>query len=95
MFPCQAEKEEQAAKELAQINKPELEAPPAPSMATETWASEPGAGGDVVAPAVPLVTGAYTPAAAPTEDWSAEAESWSEAAETGGEWGGTTQWSAQ
>jgi len=91
--PEEAEKEEQAAKELAQVNKPEIEAPPAPSMATETWASEPGAGGDVVAPAVPLVQGAFT--AAPTEDWSAETENWNETPETGGDWGGSTQWSNQ
>ena len=75
------------------MNKPELEAPAAPSMATETWASEPGAGGDIVAPAAPLVAGAFTAAA--TEDWSAETENWNESAETGGDWGGSTQWSNQ
>lgn len=92
--PEEAEKEELAAKESAQLSKPELEAPPAPSMATENWASETGPGGDVAAPVAPLATG-YT---APTEDWSAETENWNEgAADTSNDWGGgaTTQWSAQ
>lgn len=90
--PEEAEKEEQAARELAQVSKPELEAPPAPTL-TENWASEPGAGGDVV-PAAVAPVGAYN--AGPTEDWSAESEQWNaEAPEATQEWGGTTQWSAQ
>jgi len=83
--PEEAEKEEQAAKELAQASKPELE-PAVATAVTDTWVTEAavaatGEGGEIPIPA-PYVS-------APTEDWSAEAENWNE----GGEWGGSTgQW---
>jgi len=90
--PEEAEKEEQAAKELAQAGKqPELESSAAPIMASETWATEPSGlgGGDIVPEPVVAPVAAYTPAA---EQWSAEAENWNEGATD--EWGGTSQWTA-
>jgi small subunit ribosomal protein SAe len=88
--PEEAEKEEQAAKELAQVGK-QIEAEPssAPIMATESWATEPSAlgGGDAAVEAVAPVA----PYAATTENWSTEAENWNEAA-TADEWGGSSQW---
>jgi len=84
--PEEAEKEEQAAKELAQATKPEVEIAVAPTV-TDNWVTEAavaaaaGDGAEVVIP---------TGYVAPTEDWSAETENWQE-----GEWGGSTQWSAQ
>jgi len=87
--PEEAEKEEQAQKELAQITKPDLE-PAIATAVTDTWvtdaavAAAAGDGAEVPIPA------AYV--SAPTEDWSAEAENWNEGGEWGG--GGTTQWGA-
>jgi len=86
--PEEAEKEEQAAKELAQATKPELEVAVAPTV-TDNWVTDAAvaaaAGGDGAEVVIP------TGYVAPTEDWSTEAENWNE-----GEWGGgTTQWSAQ
>jgi len=87
--PEEAEKEEQAQKELAQITKPDLE-PAIATAVTDTWvtdaavAATAGDGAEVPIPA------AYV--SAPTEDWSAEAENWNEGGEWGG--GGTTQWGA-
>ena len=79
----QAEKEEQAAKEMTIGVKTELEAPAPPVV--ESWAAE-------TAAEVPLET--LAPAAvvsAPADDWAQESEQW--AAETN-EWGGTSQWAA-
>jgi len=91
--PEEAEKEEQAAKELAQVGKqPELESSSAPIMASETWATEPsvmGGGGDVVPEPSVAPAAAY---AATTENWSAEAENWNEG--TTDEWGGPSQWAS-
>jgi len=82
--PEEAEKEEQAAKELAQATgKPEIEA--APVAAVDSWAAEPAAGD--VAPAAAEVAPVYTAPA--TEDWSTEAENWAQEA---GEWGGSSNW---
>jgi len=85
--PEEAEKEEQAARDLAQATKPEVEVAVAPTV-TDNWvtdaavAAAAGDGAEVVIP---------TGYVAPTEDWSAEAENWNE-----GDWGATTtQWSAQ
>jgi len=81
--PEEAEKEEQAQRELALASKPEVEVAVAPTV-TDNWVTDAavaaaGDGAEVVIP---------TGYVAPTEDWSAEAENWNE-----GEWGGTTtQW---
>jgi len=81
--PEEAEKEEQAAKDAALSIKAD-EPVPVPSVITESWPVEGGAGGDVVAEPTTTV---YT---APTEDWSAEADSW---AQETTEWGGgNTNW---
>jgi len=82
--PEEAEKEEQAAKELAQASKPELDAPAVATAVTDTWVTDSAvaAAGDTA----DVIPTAYV---APTEDWSAEAENWNE-----GEWGGSTQWTA-
>jgi len=83
--PEEAEKEEQAAKDLAQATKPELE-PAVATAVTDNWVTDAAvaaaAGGDTADVTVPAP---YV--SAPTEDWSAEAENWNE-----GEWGGSTQW---
>jgi small subunit ribosomal protein SAe len=84
--PEEAEKEEQAAKEQAALTAKVEEPVPVPSVITESWPVEGGAGEAVVEPATP-----YT---APTEDWSAEADSWAqETNDWGG--GGTTNWAQQ
>jgi len=81
--PEEAEKEEQAQKELAQATKPELE-PAVATAVTDNWVTDTAvaAAGDAADVTIPA---AYV--SAPTEDWSAEAENWNE-----GEWGGSTQW---
>lgn len=89
--PEEAEKEEQAAKEMAQAGKqPEMDTQVAPIMASETWATEPsvmGGGGDAVVEPTAAPVAAY---AGTTENWSTEAEQWNEPATE--EWGGSAQW---
>jgi len=83
--PEEAEKEEQAAKELAQVTKPELE-PAVAAAVTDNWVTDAAvaaAGETAEAPIASYVS-------APTGDWSAETENWNE----GGEWGGTSTWNA-
>jgi len=84
--PEEAEKEEQAQKELAAVTKPDLE-PAVATAVTDNWVTDTAvaAAGDAPDATIPAP---YV--SAPTEDWSAEAETWNE-----GEWGGSTQWSAQ
>jgi len=82
--PEEAEKEEQAAKDLAQASKPELE-PAVATAVTDTWVTDTAVAAAGDAPDVPIAA-AYV-SSAPTEDWSAETENWNE-----GEWGGSTQW---
>lgn len=85
--PEEAEKEEQAAREQAALTAKVEESVPIPSVISESWPIE-GAG-EVVG-GEPAPAAAYA-AAAPTEDWSAEADSWAqETNDWGG--GGTTNW---
>jgi len=91
--PDEAEKEEQAAKELAQQGKPEIEAAQPTVAAVDSWAAETVAdvssgigGGGEVPPPYTQQPAAPAPAA---EDWSAEAESW---AQETNDWGGSNQW---
>jgi len=90
--PEEAEKEEQAAKDLAQAGKqPEMDTQVAPIMASETWATEPsvmGGGGDAVVEPTAVPVPSY--AAGATENWSTEAENWNEPANE--DWGGPAQW---
>jgi len=89
--PEDAEKEEQAAKELAQQSKAvEMDVGAITTLASESWATETGAGGDIGGGTPAVAPAAFTAPPA-TDDWSAEAEQWSEQVE--GEWGATTNWS--
>jgi len=84
--PEEAEKEEQAAREQAALTAKVEETVSTPAVMPESWPIE-GAGGEVVGEPAP----APYAAAAPTEDWSAEADSWAqETNEWGG--GGTGSW---
>jgi len=80
--PEDAEKEELAARELAQQSKAvDIDAAPMTTLAADSWATETGAGGDLAAPVV-APTSYAAPAAAATDDWSADApEAWSEQVE--------------
>jgi len=90
--PEDAEKEEQAAKELAQQSKAvEMDVGAITTLASESWATETGGGGDIGGGGTPAVAPPAFTAPPPTDDWSAEAEQWSEQVE--GEWGATTNWS--
>jgi len=92
--PEEAEKEEQAAKEAAQISKPvDIDVGAMTTLASDSWATETGGGGDLGGTVAPVAAAAYT-APAPTDDWSAEGEQWSEQVETS-EWSApTNQWAA-
>jgi len=95
--PEDAEKEEQIAKDLAQQqSKAVLDADVAPmtTLASESWATETtGPAGDLGAP-VAAAAYAATATAAPTEDWSADAEQWSEQVESSDWSAPTNQWSS-
>jgi len=83
--PDEAEKEEQAAKEAASMNKAEIEVAPVSAPVAETWAVDTGAA-DVPIEAAPA------PYTATTEDWSAETENWTQEQN---DWGGTSNnWGA-
>jgi len=85
----EAEKEEQAAKELTIGAKPEIEASAPITAAVDSWATEPAVDAPVEpVPAAAAPAAPYVPAA---EDWAQESEQW---AQETGEWGGSNQWTA-
>jgi len=95
--PEEAEKEELAARELAQQSKAaDVDVAPMTTLASESWATETaGPAGDLGA--APVAAASYNAAAttAATDDWSAEAEPWSEQVENA-DWSSapTNQWSS-
>jgi len=93
--PEDAEKEEQAARELAQQTKAvDVDVAPLTTLAADSWATETtGPAGDMGTAPVAAPTYPAAPAAAPTEAWSAEAEQWSEQVDN--EWSAapSNQWS--